>query len=56
MPPPLLFTTKHNVENLDTSSDSIQASIEIQTNKEEEDDERYNWHELTILEHNVCYF
>jgi hypothetical protein len=58
MPWPLLFTTtKHNVENLDTSSNSIQTSIEIDTNEkeEEEDNEEYNWHELTITEHDVCY-
>jgi hypothetical protein len=56
MPWPLLFTTKHDVKNLDTSSNSIQTSIEVHTNEEEEEDnETYNWHELTISEHNVCY-
>jgi len=54
MPWPLLFATKHHVKNLDTSSDTIQKSIEVQTN-EQEDNETYNWHELTISEHNVCY-
>jgi len=58
MPWPLLLTTtKHNVKNLDTSSNSIQTSTEIDTNEkeEEEDNEEYNWHELTIIEHDVCY-
>ncbi len=51
MPWPLLFATKHNIKNLDTSSNSIKTSIEIDTNKE--DNDKYNWHELTIEEHNV---
>jgi len=56
MPWPLLFTTKHDVKNLDNSSNSIQTSTEVHTNEEEEEDnETYNSHELTISEHNVCY-
>jgi hypothetical protein len=53
MPWPLLFTTKHDIKNLDTSSNAIQTSIEIHAN-DEEDHEEYNWHELTISEHDVC--
>jgi hypothetical protein len=51
MPWPLLFTNKHNIKNLDTSSNSINTSIEIDTNKE--DNDKYNWHELRIEENNV---
>jgi hypothetical protein len=50
---PLLFNTiKHNIDNLDTSSNSIETLIDIDT---KEDGEDYNWHELTIEENDVCY-
>jgi hypothetical protein len=53
MPWPLLFATKYNIKNLDTSSNPIKTSIEIDTNKE--DNDKYNWHELTIEEHNLLF-
>ena len=54
MPWPLLYTTKHNINNLDASSNSIQTSIEIHT-QDEQDNEEGNWRELPLIEHSVCY-
>jgi hypothetical protein len=53
MPWSLLFTSsKNNINNLDTSNNSIQTSIGLR-NKDEEEEE-YNWRELTIAENDVC--
>jgi hypothetical protein len=55
MPWSLLFTSsKNNINNLDTSSNSIQTSIELRNKDEEEEEEEYNWRELTIAENDVC--
>lgn len=43
-----LFSTENTVENIDTSLNTI----EIHTN---ENNEEYNWHQLTKPERRVCY-
>lgn len=50
MSEPLLSTPKHDIKQLDTAFDSIQASKDIQTDEEESDE----WHEITIEERGVC--
>jgi hypothetical protein len=48
-----LLSTKHNINNLDSLSNSIQTSSEIHTTTDD-DNEEYHWHELTISNNDVC--